>query len=262
MRSGSMFRFGLILLVTLAACRRDGATPSPTHGGSPAVGAPSGAPTSPRSSPPSGPPAPSTATTDDAGEPHEHGARVTGRFAPYAFDDARKLGLDAQHVLTLLFPEGAPSPLDDLTPPPAFISSHAHETGDWTYFMSATVLVYQIVSAGAPGGTLVLYSRSLPGRIIDNVLDVEWRLALLDRGATAVLSETPFRTTMRRRSIDIERDMIYADLSVAANTARVEITYARTGSGSGREQSFVATFEVISAPGRLKLRGVRQTVDR
>jgi hypothetical protein len=187
---------------------------------------------------------------------------VTSRWAPYAEDEARRLGLDPARVLATLFPDGAPSPVDPVTTLPAMISSNAHITGEWTYFASATVLVYEAAPLALPAGrgAVVLYSRALPGRMTHDVFDAEWRLALFEVEGARLLADAPFRTRIPHHAPGLW-DMIYADLAVDG-VVKVTITYVHTGSGGGRDQAFQARFRTEGAPPRLVLRDVRQTLDR
>ena len=185
-----------------------------------------------------------------------HGAVVTGRFAPYVLDELQTLNVEPAGLLAALFPHGAPAPTDAGIH--SFISARAHVTGSWTYFRSATVLVYEVAAAPSGGGPLVLYCRALPAQITENVFDAEWRVALVDpQRHNRVMSEATFRTSSGRHAAG-DLDMIYADMTRRGNDVEVEITYARTGSGNNWEQTFEAALAVSGAS--LQLLSVRQTV--
>jgi hypothetical protein len=190
------------------------------------------------------------------------GQTVRGIAAPYVEEYARENGIELERLGKALFPKDFPKPpAPDSAGVP--ISSYQYKTGDWTYFQSSTVVLYELlkvrgVDTSAPM-LLVLYSRETPDAIIIDRFTAEWRLAQLT-GSYRVSSDVPFETQIKHEEKGLW-DMIYTDLAIEDAAPVVRILYAHTGGGGGRDQEFTFHFVLERQPPRLKLVGAKQTLD-
>lgn len=190
------------------------------------------------------------------------GKTVDGIAAPYVAEYARDNAIDLQRLGKALFPKGFPkSPGSAGADVP--ISSYRYKTGDWTYFQSSTVLLYELLKVSlahtSASMLLVLYSRSVPDAIVIDRFTAEWHLALVS-DSYQVLSDLPFRTHIKHAEKGLW-DMIYTDLAIEAAAPVVRIMYAHTGGGGGRDQEFTFHFDIEGQPPRLKFLTAKQTVD-
>lgn len=187
-----------------------------------------------------------------------HGKVVDEIAAPYVTEYARVNGIEMHRIIAALFPK--PPRAGDT---PISISSYRRRTGDWTFFRSASVRIYELMrlrAADSAGSLfLVLYAPSSPGDLILDRFEARWHLALFS-SAYALLSNQQFVTRIRHREPGVW-DMIYTDMSLSEGSPVVKILYAHTGGGGGRDQEFTARSQVVGPPFRLRKISVAQTVD-
>ena len=191
-----------------------------------------------------------------------HGQSVEGIAAPYVAEYARDNSIDVQRLGRALFPKGFPKSSASAGAGVP-ISSYQHKTGDWTYFQSSTVVLYELLKIRGEDTSapmlLVLYSRDTPNAIIIDRFTAEWHLALVSN-TYRVFSDVPFQTHIKYEEKGLW-DMIFTDLTIEGAAPVVRIKYAHTGGGGGREQEFTFHFGIEGQPRRLKLLEAKQTVD-
>ena len=189
------------------------------------------------------------------------GQTLQGTAAPYVEEYAKDNSIDLQRLGHVLFPKGYPPPPASGAPP-VLISSYEYKRGDWTYFESRTVVLYDLLEIRGDEMEepmlLLLYSHATPDSIIIDRFEAEWRLALVNTGYQ-VISDVPFTTRIKHHEKGVW-DMIYTGLTIENAAPVVRIMYTHTGGGGGRDQEFTFLFEIERQP-RLKLLEGKQTLD-
>jgi len=192
-----------------------------------------------------------------------HGARLDQPLAPYVEEYLAAQGIKPQCVLEALFPNRMPEPGDMHV----LISSQRYMSGNWTYFRSAGVRVFEVAQiAPASELLLVLYAELSPDKLIINQFEADWRMGLLDIRACRLLHLTGFTTRIVHR-VEGLWDMITTDLRLdhegdgTGTRIAAVVSYSHTGGGGAREQTFKAVFDLDVEARRVRLRDLRQTVD-
>lgn len=160
-----------------------------------------------------------------------HGELLEGAVAPYVDEVSRQFGLSGEDLTRLLSPQ--PIGLDGL--PFLYVSSWSHIQGNWTYFTSSSLSVFEAIpiqlEEGKEPTLAVLHT------------DPYWRLSLLEKDGLIVQSidlEEEAQVTPSRGQLG--GDMVYTDLGVERGALRVSVAFAITGTGGFPLVGTVYTF--------------------
>jgi hypothetical protein len=165
-----------------------------------------------------------------------HGKTLDSRWAPYLETYAFEYDIILNSVLAPLMPRNVVE-----SPVPWFISSHRRVGENWTYFLSSSVILFDLLKVRCSRGdeaTIALYNVSAGEA-------AGWRLAIL-RSDYSVARTYDLYAESGSQGPDVRDligDMIYTDLAVRENALWARIAYVVTGSGGFPEQGFEYSFQ-------------------
>jgi hypothetical protein len=177
-----------------------------------------------------------------------HGKTLNDVWAPYVEAYAGDYGVVLNNVLVRLLPQSVQKAAAVW-----FVSSHRRVDGNFTYFVSNSVVLFDLLKVRCGQGDEALVA-------LYNVAAGEkdgWRLAVLRNDySVAKTHDLPMKPSSKED--DLYGDMIYADLSVAENALSARVTYVVTGTGGYPEQGFEYQLrQEGDSCTNLQLRGIR-----
>ncbi len=161
-------------------------------------------------------------------------------FSPYASEYAKIENIDTLKILNQIYGEIKIIKTDEQ---PKYISSYRYLCGDWTYFMSNSVRVYEIISIKDTLTNKVYIAILHNNPSTEIPLNFEgWQLTLFDKNFN-LLSSYDFEKN-NQLSAKLEGDMCYTDLRLVKGRIIVVITYTITGSGGFPEKGELYEFKI------------------
>ena len=184
-------------------------------------------------------------------------------YTPYVEEFASMNKIDLTVLIDNLFPDGLPKQQDSLDRSRT-LSSYRFLKGDWTFFRSNTVVLYELlrIAVSDMKGELYLglFSDLLPDAIITEPSLKHWHIALID-STLDILSNCAFSTPVTD-FYEAKYDMLYTNLFVKDGKVFVQISYASTGGTFTEEQEFTMEFEVMKKQLKLKLISTKETTEK
>lgn len=168
-------------------------------------------------------------------------------FSPYASEYSRIVKIDTVKIVKQIFGR-FPKPISDDVP--KYISSYRYSCGNWTYFKSNCVGVYEVLKIKDEVTNTVYIAVLHNSPHTEEDLKWEgWHLSIFDEKLDLLSSydlekKSPF-------SFVEEEDMCYTDLRVVKGNLIAVITYTITGSGGFPEKG--QSFEFSIEKNNLKL---------
>jgi hypothetical protein len=174
-----------------------------------------------------------------------HERMSAGLAAPWAQEAADVLGLDLPALASAVGAGSAAAGRAHM-----ILMSPAHQTGDWTYTLSETARVYQIlpVRGGSPPGDWVAVLAAA-GPPHAQVASASWRLGLAGRGS----APKPLVTTLAldaqiSHPVEALWDGISTSLAVKDGKLLVMVEYSHTGSRDACEERFTFLARAEAGP--------------
>jgi len=163
---------------------------------------------------------------------------VSDLIAPYLKSYCVLENLDCTSLTQKLFGE---SLKEEKFTSPRRLSSKKHITGNWTYFMAKTPLIYEIVKI-EKDRYAVLYNKKDPTTILTDKKS-EWRIALIDN-RLKVMMDKPFVTVWKYDNSNLSMwNMICTDMEFNNNKITVKITYVEAERGADQEFTATANYD-------------------
>ena len=166
-----------------------------------------------------------------------HGRAIDGFFSPYANEYLKAHKIPSKLIIKLLFNSNVATK----TGHPRLISSYPNISGNWTYFQSDSVVVYEALKVqdnAAKKYLIILYNTLAPES--EPSQDKGWRLAVIDEDLK--LKHVFNLNGLSNRETWFGGDMTYTDLNVRNGKLVSVITDVYSGSGGFPEQGFAFYF--------------------
>ena len=162
-------------------------------------------------------------------------------FTPYASEYCKNEGISTDKLVKEIFghiPDDLPNDM------PQYISSYRYLCGNWTYFLSSSVCIYEVIKIK---DTLTnrIYVAVLHNSLrTDEAMRLKgWHVSVFNEQIDLIHSvnlekKSPFRFVS-------DEDMIYTDLEIENGNILAVITYTMTGSGGAPERGYSFEISVI-----------------
>lgn len=172
-----------------------------------------------------------------------HGKILDERlFSPYASEYAEIEKIDTVKIVNQIFGSLAIEHSNDI---PMYISSYKYLCGDWTYFMSNSIGVYEVLKVKDTTTSSIYIAVLYNNPNTDETMKVNgWHLSIFNEDI-GLISSFDLENKKLFDSVAGD-DMIYTDLRVVKGSLIVVITYTQTGSGGFPERGRLFKFSIVA----------------
>ena len=163
-------------------------------------------------------------------------------FSPYASEYAKIEKIDTVKIVNQIIGR---LPIEHSNDIPTYISSYRYLCGDWTYFMSNSVGVYEVLKVKDTTTNSIYIAVLYNNPNIEEITKLNrWHLSIFNEDVGLISSFD----LENKKPFDFVPgdDMIYTDLRVVKGSLIVVITYTQTGSGGFPERGQLFRFSIVA----------------